>query len=183
LDREVWLVTAQTGSVRGGLIATFVSQASIVAEMPRMLLGLSHQHHTWEVVEASGAFALHMLGEDNLDWVWRFGLQSGRSCDKFADLTVRSSATGSPILEGAVGWIDCRVEARLDAGDRTVYLAEVVEGAVTRFGPPLTSRRLLELAPPHLLSEMKRQRHRDSQLDAIAIEAWRQVKKGIEDRE
>src|SRR5712692_10589331 len=143
LDREVWLVTAQAGPVRGGLIATFVSQASIVADMPRVLLGLAHQHHTWEVVEASGAFALHMLGEDNLEWVWRFGLESGRNRDKFADLTVRTGSTGSPILDGTVGWLDCRIEARLDGGDRTVYLAEVVEGAVTRFGPPLTSRRLL----------------------------------------
>jgi flavin reductase (DIM6/NTAB) family NADH-FMN oxidoreductase RutF len=177
LDSEVWLVTAQAGSVRGGLIATFVCQASIVAEMPRVLLGLARQHHTWAVVEASGAFALHLLGEDNLDWVWRFGLESGRQRDKFAELAVRNGLTGSPLLEGTVGWLDCRVEARLDGGDRTVYLAEVVDGAVSRFGPPLTSRRLLERAPQHLLSELKRQRHLDSQVDAVAIEAWRQQQK------
>ena len=35
--------------------------------------------------------------------------------------------SGSPILGGAAGWLDCRVEARLETGDRTVYLAEVVD--------------------------------------------------------
>jgi flavin reductase (DIM6/NTAB) family NADH-FMN oxidoreductase RutF len=175
LNREVWLVTARAGAARGGLIATFVSQASIVADLPRVVLGLARQHYTWELVEASGAFALHLLGEDNLDWVWRFGLESGRQRDKFEGLRVTASASGNPVLDGAVGWLDCRVEARLDGGDRTLYLAEVLEGSVTHFGPPLTSRRLMELAPPHLLNELKRQRNQDGHIDAAAIRAWRQT--------
>jgi hypothetical protein len=47
-------------------------------------------------------------------------------------------------------------------------------GRVTHFGPPLTSRRIMELAPPHLLAEMKRQRHLDSYRDLEAIRAWRE---------
>jgi len=74
LDREIWLVAAQADSRRGGLIATFVNQASIVPDMPRMLVGLSRQHYTWELIEESNAFSLHLLGEQHLDWVWRFGL-------------------------------------------------------------------------------------------------------------
>jgi flavin reductase (DIM6/NTAB) family NADH-FMN oxidoreductase RutF len=174
LDRELWLVTAQAGPRRGGLIATFVNQATIVPDMPRMLVGLARQHHTWELVEASGAFALHLIGEPHLDWVWRFGLESGRHRDKFAGLPVRTGETGSPLLEGAVGWLDCRVEDRLDTGDRTVYLAEVVQSQVGDFAAPLTQKRLLELAPPDRLAELKRQRHHDAHVDAEAIRAWRQ---------
>ncbi len=174
LDHEVWLVTAAAAGARSGLIATFVNPASIVPELPRFLVGLARQHYTWQLVEASGAFGLHLLGEDNLDWVWRFGLSSGRDRDKFMDLPVHTDATGSPLLDGAIGWLDCRVEARLDTGDRTVYLAEPLQGRVTRLGPPLTLRRLLEAAPPALLSELKRQLHHDSQIDAAAIRAWRQ---------
>jgi flavin reductase (DIM6/NTAB) family NADH-FMN oxidoreductase RutF len=180
LDREVWLVTAQAGTRRSGLIATFVNPATIVPEIPRLLVGLAKQHYTWELVEAGNAFALHLLGEEHLDWVWRFGLQSGREQDKFDGLPVRNGATGSPLLDGAIGWLDCRVEARLDGGDRTVYLAEVVEGCVTHFAQPLTSRRLLELAPTECLAELKRQRHHDSQIDADAIVAWRQARTGSE---
>jgi flavin reductase (DIM6/NTAB) family NADH-FMN oxidoreductase RutF len=173
LNRELWLVTAQADGRRGGLIATFVSEASIAPELPRLVVGLAKQHHTWRLVEASGAFALHLLGEDQLDWVWRFGLKSGRSGDKFDGLDVRSAVTGSPILGGAVGWLDCRVETRLDTGDRTIYLAEVVKSEVTHFAPPLTLQRLLQLAPPDRLREMKRQRHHDADGDADAIRAWR----------
>jgi flavin reductase (DIM6/NTAB) family NADH-FMN oxidoreductase RutF len=182
LNREVWLVTAQAGSVRGGLVATFVSQASSVAESPRVVVGLARHHHTWEVIEASGAFALHLLKEDNLDWVWRFGLESGRQRDKFEGLTVQQAQSGSPVLDGAIGWLDCRVEDRLDAGDRAIYLAEVLGSTVTHFAPPLTTARLQELAPPNLLGQLKRQHHNDSQLDAAAIRAWRQRKQANEVR-
>jgi flavin reductase (DIM6/NTAB) family NADH-FMN oxidoreductase RutF len=173
LSREIWLVTAQADGRRGALIATFVSQASIVPELPRMLVGLAKQHHTWGLVESSGAFALHLLAEQQLDWVWRFGLQSGHTQDKFAGLAVRPGRTGSPLLSAAIGWLDCRVEGRLDGGDRTIYLAEVVEGAVTHFSPPLTIQRLLQIAPPDHLVTLKHQLHADSQIDAEAILRWR----------
>jgi flavin reductase (DIM6/NTAB) family NADH-FMN oxidoreductase RutF len=173
LDREIWLVTAQAGARRGGLIATFVSQASIVPDLPRMLLGVAKPHHTWELIEASGAFALHLLGEEQLDLVWRFGLESGHEVDKLADLDCQTGITGSPLLESAVGWLDCRVETKLDTGDRTIYLAEVMQGQVRQFGPPLTQKRLVQLAPSDKLSELKRRLQQDSVRDTAAILEWR----------
>ena len=174
VDREVWLVTAQTGGRRGGLMATCVSQASIVPDLPRVLVGLSRQHFTWELVEASNAFALHLLGDEQVDWVWRFGVQSGRDHDKFSGLNVQQSATGNPILTEALGWLDCRVEAKLDSGDRTVYLAEVLDGSLKGSHTPLTVKRLSQLAPQDKLQQMDDSRDRDAALDAPLIRAWRQ---------
>lgn len=173
LDREIWLVTSQAGEHRGGLIATFVNQASIVPELPRVVVGIARQHHTWELIEASGALALHLLSEDNVDWVARFGLQSGRDIDKLAGLSTTTAVTGTPLLDGTVGWFDCRVEASLNTGDRTLYLAEVLESRVTNYGPPLTLKHLLQVLPSEQLSGLKRQLHQDSTIDAEAILAWR----------
>jgi flavin reductase (DIM6/NTAB) family NADH-FMN oxidoreductase RutF len=178
LDREIWLVTARADTRRGGLIATFVNQATIVPELPRVLVALATQHYTRELVESSNAFALHLLSENHLDWVWRFGLETGRARDKFEGLRVRNTITGSPVLDDAVGWLDCRVEARLDIGDRTVYLAEVVQSGVTHFAPPLTVQRLLKIAPSARLAELKRQLHRDGEIDAEAIRQWRARQQG-----
>jgi flavin reductase (DIM6/NTAB) family NADH-FMN oxidoreductase RutF len=173
LDREIWLVTAQAGGRGGGAIATFVSQASIVPDMPRMLLGVAKTHHTWELIEASGAFALHLLGEEQINLVWRFGLESGHEVDKLEGLSRQAGPTGSPLLEGVVGCLDCRVETKLDIGDRTIYLAEVVQGQVGQFGPPLTQKRLVQLAPSEKLTELKRRLHQDSVRDTAAILEWR----------
>src|SRR3954464_5573717 len=181
LDRELWLVTSRAGERRGGLIATFVSQASLVPDLPRVLVGIARQHHTWELIETSGAFGLHLLSRDNLDWVGHFGLRSGRDLDKFADRPFTTARTGSPLLDSSVGWLDCSVEARLDTGDRTVYLAQVVQSQVTRYGPPLTLKQVLERCPVEALAEMKRLVPHDSQLDAEAIRAWRE-RQGIAPR-
>jgi flavin reductase (DIM6/NTAB) family NADH-FMN oxidoreductase RutF len=176
LDRELWLVTAAAGARRGGLIATFVSQASLVVDLPRVSVGLAHQHYTHDLVEASNAFALHLLGEAHLDWVWRFGLRSGRDGDKLQGLTVETALTGSPILPSALGWLDCRVEARLDTGDRTIYLGDVICARLNSHDRPLTMKRLVRLASPAQLRELKELVARDSTVDAAAIHAWRQQK-------
>ena len=179
LDREVWLVTAQAGGRRGGLIATFVNQATIVTDLPRLLVGLAKQHHTWELIEQSGAFAVHLLGQDSLDTIKHFGLQSGRNVDKFAAINSSIAYTGSPILDVGVGWLDCEVETRMHTGDRTIFMGQVVDSNVTHYGAPLTLKQLMQIAPPEILGELKKQVHRDGQLDAQAIRIWRE-QHGIE---
>ncbi len=128
-DRELWLVTAQADGVRAGLIATFVNQASIVPAMPRLVVGLAKQHHTAQVLAHSGRFVLHLLTEEQIDMVWRFGLHSGRDVDKWSGLAT-ADAAGGPRLADALAWLDCHVEAALDTGDRTIYLAAVEAGRV-----------------------------------------------------
>jgi flavin reductase (DIM6/NTAB) family NADH-FMN oxidoreductase RutF len=171
-DREVWLLAARAGAERAGLIATFVSQASIVPELPRVVVGLAKQHHTAAVVERSRAFVLHLLTEAQIELVWRFGLASGRDTDKWTGLTCDELASG-PRLGDAPAWLECRVEATLDIGDRLLYAAEVTGGRLERAAVPLTMRRLIQLAPPERLRELKAGLLRDAAVDAAAIRAWR----------
>ena len=173
IDRELWLITSRAGADRGGLIATTVSQASIVPEVPRVLIAIARRHHTWGLIERSRAFAMHLLGEEHLDWVARFGLQSGRDRDKLAGLEWSAGPSGSPILASAVGWVDCRVEAALEIGDRTVYLAEVVASEVPNSKPVLTASGMFKLVPEPIRRELKRQREEAAAADAEAIRAWR----------
>jgi flavin reductase (DIM6/NTAB) family NADH-FMN oxidoreductase RutF len=175
IDREVWIVTAADGGRRGGLIATFVSHASLVPSLPRALIAVAKQHQTWPLIEASQAFGLHLISARQLDLVWHFGLQSGRDVDKLAGFALQPGVTGAPLLNDALGWLDCRVENQMDIGDRTVYLAEVVAARHHRDEPPLTMKELLKIAPPERLHELKQLRDRDSAIDAQAILAWREA--------
>jgi flavin reductase (DIM6/NTAB) family NADH-FMN oxidoreductase RutF len=176
LDLPLWLVTAADGGRRGGLIATTVTQASIVAELPRQLITIAKRNHTHALIEASGAFAMHLIDETQLDLVWRFGLQSGHDVDKLAGLKFQAGATGSPLLSEALAWFDCRVEARMNSGDRTIYLAAVVDGRLERNEPPLTNRRFFDIAPPDKQKIMNEQYDHDARLDALAIQQWRSTK-------
>jgi flavin reductase (DIM6/NTAB) family NADH-FMN oxidoreductase RutF len=128
LDREVWIVTAQDGQRRGGLLASWVSPASIDAERPVLLAALAPNHFTTELVLASKAFAAHLLTPEQTDVAWNFAKDSGRSRDKLAGLAVERQLTGSPVMTDCLAWFDCRVFARYDAGDRLFLWGEVVAG-------------------------------------------------------
>ncbi|QDU39136.1 High molecular weight rubredoxin [Maioricimonas rarisocia] len=174
LDPEVWLLTSAADHERGGLICTSVMNASIVPDMPRIVVGLARQHRTWQLVDASGRFVLHLLRADQIELVRRFGMQSQRDVDKFAELEVGRSPEGCPVLRDVAGWLECRVESGLDAGDRTHFLAEVTNGS-----PPaadialLRMQGLLTTAPDEMRAELKRQLERDGAIDRQAISAWR----------
>jgi len=179
-DPPLWLVTAaestEPHSSRGGCIATFVARASIVPELPRMIAGIARQHYTWRMIEASGRFAVHLLAADGLDLVWRFGLTSGRDTDRFAGLPDARTPLGSPFIDRALAWLDCRVETSMSTGDRSVYLAAVRGGGVidAAAGPPLTAGQLMARAPEDKRAELDRLYARDGRIDADAIQTWRQ---------
>jgi len=172
-DPPLWLVTAAHEGRRGGLIATFAVRASIVSHLPRMVLGIARQHHTWGLIEAGGGFALHLLYPGQINLVWRFGLASGHDADKFAGIETKSTPGGQPLISEALAWLDCRVEDRLDSGDRSIYLAAVTAGATTGEAEPLGVRGLMAAAPPDRQATLSALYARDGQIDAVAIRAWR----------
>ena len=130
IDREIWVVTAASGERRGGLVATWVSSASIDDQRPVLLAGIAPNHFTAELVQSSRAFAAHLLRPDQIDLAWNFAHGSGRNRDKLAGLAHRRGQTGSPLLADCLAWFDCRVFARYDAGDRLFFWADVVAAKV-----------------------------------------------------
>ncbi len=173
MDRELWLLTTDSEKGRGGLICTFVSKASIVPELPRMAVGLAKHHHTCGLVQSSERFTLHLLWPDQIDLVWRFGLSSGRDKDKFAGMEVQTSPLGNPLLGTCLAWLDCRVEATLDLGDRILFAAEVTDGASHGNNVPLSVNRLYHEAADDKYETLGRMYDHDSEEDAKAIQAWR----------
>jgi flavin reductase (DIM6/NTAB) family NADH-FMN oxidoreductase RutF len=178
LNRELWIVTARAGRA-GGLLAGSVSLVSVVPSMPRVLIGIGRRSATWELIEASGSFALNLIAEDQLEWVERFGLQSGRTVDKLAGLAHETSALENPILTDAPGWLDCRVEGRFDIGDRTLYLGQVLAVKDPAGASLLTLRRLFELVDPALRQRLVDQRIHDCKPATEDIVRWRDERAGV----
>jgi flavin reductase (DIM6/NTAB) family NADH-FMN oxidoreductase RutF len=140
---------------------------------------IAKQHDTWGLIESTGRFALHLLPSDDLDTVWRFGLASGHQVDKFADLALPDTPGGNPRYPGVLSWLDCRVEQRLDSGDRSVYLAGITGGALLQQAPVLTVATLLRDAPPERKAALDRLYTQDQAIDHAAILAWRRLHQSL----
>ena len=177
VDRAAWIITSRYGDELGGLVATFVNNASLVPALPRLVAGIARHHHTWELIQRSRSFAAHLVREDQPEWFWRFGIGTGRDSNKFAGIEWRPGPTGSPVLNDALAWVDCAVETELDIGDRTIYVAAIVNGHVNGTGAAMTSNRLLDIADDERRRRLGEERRRDAALDAAAILKWRAAMK------
>jgi flavin reductase (DIM6/NTAB) family NADH-FMN oxidoreductase RutF len=173
LDRELWIVTAADGERRGGLLATWVSSASIDRERPVMLAGIAPNHFTCELIEASGGVGLHLIGREQMELGLNFAIGSGRERDKFAGLSFRASESGAPILEGCVAWFETRVFARLATGDRIFYWLEVLAAKRERSDPPARESDLFAAATAEQKRALLANRDADIAVQRPEHDAWR----------
>jgi flavin reductase (DIM6/NTAB) family NADH-FMN oxidoreductase RutF len=156
MDFELFVLTAANGVRRNGQIVTWVMPATIVPEVPRLLVGIGRMTYTRELIEASRTFALNLLGEDQWPWVPHFGFRSGRDVNKLATVPFTHGVTGSPLLSGAVGYLECQVRAALDAGAHLFYLADILEGKLISDREPLRLHQLSEVLPMEEMATMRR---------------------------
>jgi flavin reductase (DIM6/NTAB) family NADH-FMN oxidoreductase RutF len=175
IDREVWIVTsAAKDGRRGGLVATWVSQASIDSERPVVVAGIAPNHFTAELIESSGGFVAHLINAENSELAWRFGLQSGRDTDKFQGLKAESTKSGLPILENSLAWLECRVITKYDTGDRWFYWADVADARVCGQGQPLRERDLFAAANAQQRAALAASRLADMTELRPAGDRWRE---------
>jgi flavin reductase (DIM6/NTAB) family NADH-FMN oxidoreductase RutF len=165
LDFEIFVLTAAHQDRRSGQIVCWVVPATIVPQLPRLLVGVGRTTFTRELIEKSRRFALNLLGKDQWPLVTHFGFQSGREIDKFATIPFERGMTGSPILAGTVGYLECEVRTVLDAGAgaHLFYLADVTAGKIVADRSPLRLHHLPDVLPPEDFATMLQLLERDTQ--------------------
>jgi len=173
IDREVWIITSAAGGKRGGLTATWVSAASIDRQQPVVLAGLAPNHFTAELIEKSHAFVTHLLRTDQASLAFEFAKDSGRGRDKMAGLEIAQSACGIPLLRDCLAWLDCRVFARFDAGDRLFYWADVVASDRLTAGPPLREQAFFGSLSPQQKQTLISGRDADIEFLRPLRDSWR----------
>jgi 3-hydroxy-9,10-secoandrosta-1,3,5(10)-triene-9,17-dione monooxygenase reductase component len=101
---------------------TIGSFTSVSLEPPLVGFLPMKSSDTWAEMRGSGAFCVNVLAEAQADLCWRFAQEND---DRFADVGWLPAPSGAPILEGAIAWIDCRIEEEVDAGDHWFVLGRV----------------------------------------------------------
>ncbi len=116
-------VVVATGCL-DGTPAGFAAQSFTSLSLEPPLVGLcpARSSRSWPKLRESGSFCINILsaGQQAVSDVFA---RTGN--DKFADLEWRAGATGSPILAGALAFIDCELIEEHDAGDHTIAVGKV----------------------------------------------------------
>ncbi len=90
-----------------------------------------------ELLRGAGGFALSLLAGDQEAVAQHFA----RGVPPFAHwhgIATRPGAAGAPLLEDAIGWLECRTASECEAGDHTLFVGEVLAAAQGRSAPALT---------------------------------------------
>ena len=79
---------------------------------PKVAVVIDKSTLTRRLVEASGEFVLNVPSAELAKLTLAVGSESGRDIDKFAAhgiATLPAEKVGAPLLEGCLGWLECRL--------------------------------------------------------------------------
>jgi len=121
----VTVVTACTAD-RAPVGVTIGSFSSVSLDPP--LVGFLPMIHSdrWPEIRAAGVFCVNVLNADQGDLCWQFARTN--IVEPFDGVAWRpSAATGSPIIDGVIAWIDCSIEDVIVAGDHHFVTGRVLQ--------------------------------------------------------
>jgi 3-hydroxy-9,10-secoandrosta-1,3,5(10)-triene-9,17-dione monooxygenase reductase component len=117
----VTVVTAMLDATPVGLTAQAFVSLSLTP--PLVVLCLSETSVTWRRIRTGGHLAINILSEEQSTLSDRF---ANKFADRFAGIEwTPSPVSGSPLLPGVAGWLDCDLHEAYHCGDHYVAICHV----------------------------------------------------------
>jgi flavin reductase (DIM6/NTAB) family NADH-FMN oxidoreductase RutF len=97
-----------------------------------LLVCVDKNTHTHGVLERGGAFTVNVLGDHQEDVSRVFARRGPPEVGSLRGQPYHLGATGCPILDDCVAYVECRVAEMLEGGDHSIFLGEVIAAATIR---------------------------------------------------
>jgi flavin reductase (DIM6/NTAB) family NADH-FMN oxidoreductase RutF len=124
----VYVIGAAHGKRQNAFTAAWVSQVSF---NPLMLaLSVNPKNASYPLIKVGRAFTVNVLAQGQLNLARHFGTKTGRKQRKLEGHAWLAGGTGSPILNDAVSYFDCRLLFTRRVGDHVLVVGQVVDGAL-----------------------------------------------------
>jgi flavin reductase (DIM6/NTAB) family NADH-FMN oxidoreductase RutF len=107
----------------GGLVGITASSFNSVSLTPPLVLwSLSLQSGSMPVFQRNSHYVINVLAASQVDLCMRFARTKG---NRFEGVPYRTTASGIPILDGALAWFECHNRSRYAEGDHVIFVGEV----------------------------------------------------------
>ncbi len=121
------VITAKRGDVTSAMLASWVSQATF--NPPGFTVAVAKDRAIESLMHTGDKFVLNILAEGKqLRKHFLKPFDPGE--DRFPDVATQEAQNGSLILTGALAYLECTVESRMECGDHWVIYALVDNGKV-----------------------------------------------------
>ena len=122
----LYVLGSKAGDQRNLMTINFVTQ---VGTEPKLVgVGVVKEAVTHRLVSEGRCFALNIIDREDRAIVRKFVKPVEESNDgtQLNGFPVHTEATGAPVLDQAVAFVDCEVRQEVDCGDHTFFIGEVV---------------------------------------------------------
>ena len=129
INYGLYVLTARDGDAYGAGGVNWLSQASF--EPPLVVAAVKADSGTAAIIARTGAFAVSVLGDDQLDIGKAFFRSTSVDDGKINGQSFEPGPeTGAPLILACPYWFEARVTDTVARGDHTVFVAEVVSAGV-----------------------------------------------------
>jgi flavin reductase (DIM6/NTAB) family NADH-FMN oxidoreductase RutF len=112
--------------------------ASISIDPPLLMASINRNSETHVAVIGSHSFAVSVLAADDQAIAECFALPTtAAKLQRFCDAPWHEDETGSPILDGAIAYFDCRLTELHAVGTHTIFIGEIVAAGYEEGSEPL----------------------------------------------
>jgi flavin reductase (DIM6/NTAB) family NADH-FMN oxidoreductase RutF len=130
----VVVVTVNAAGQRVGLtVATLVS---LSLEPPLVGIAIARAAALHELLREADAFAVSLLAADQEHVAEHFA-RGVPPIAMWKGVAAVDGELGAPLLDGALGWLECRLANELPVGTHTFFVGDVVRAATGDDGTPL----------------------------------------------
>ena len=137
IPHGVYIVGVKQDSQLNAFTATWLTQVSFTP--PLLALGIKKDSRSFEMIKHGRVFSVNLLGKDQKPVAEHFVKPATVVGEKLKEVRYRTGATGTPILEDAIAYVECQVrEIANEHGDHAIIIGEVVEAGVSKDEPALT---------------------------------------------
>jgi flavin reductase (DIM6/NTAB) family NADH-FMN oxidoreductase RutF len=132
----VTIITLDLEGEVHGMTANAFSSVSL--DPPLLLVCVDHSARTHAHLHAKKRFGVNILAENQrvISDYYARPVRTHEHAEADAGASFERTAQGTPILCGALAYLECRLQTAQDAGDHTIFIAEV-EQVIIRQGEPL----------------------------------------------
>jgi flavin reductase (DIM6/NTAB) family NADH-FMN oxidoreductase RutF len=122
------LVGSASGDEWNGMTTSWVTQLSM--EPVLIGIGVDNKAVTHRLISGGGSFTVNLWSSDDTRPFVKFSKPAARDGNTLNGRPVRKGATGAPVFEEAIAWLDCEVRQSVDLGTHTLFIGEMVDGGI-----------------------------------------------------
>ncbi|MGH2514830.1 MAG: flavin reductase family protein [Ktedonobacterales bacterium] len=119
----VTVVTTCQGTRRAGITVNAFTSVSL--DPPLVLVCIDRSSHVHDVLLESGIFAVNILSHDQMELSSCFAGTTDFRYNEFCGATSHTEATGAPVLDESLGFVDCRIVDVYPGGDHSILVGQV----------------------------------------------------------